>query len=61
MAFNVVIKGLALMDQGLAGEFDDVLLSGTALNTNGFLWEASNIWTVCCDDITTVWTEVDCC
>lgn len=52
---NIIIVGMALNDFGFVA-FDT--LSGLGLNTFGFLWSASDIWTdcnVCNEDITTDW------
>lgn len=54
---NIIIEGMALNDFGFVA-FDT--LSGIGLNSFGFLWDGSEIWTDCtfCDDtITTLWTD----
>lgn len=58
--FDVLIEGQALNSFGLTA-FDTI--EGLGLNTFGFLWPTTGIWTDCAacnDNVTTTWVE-DCC
>lgn len=54
---NIIVEGMALNDFGFVA-FDT--LSGLGLNTFGFLWDATDIWTdcnLCNEDTVTVWVD----
>lgn len=51
---DVIFDGLAIVDDGMISSYNT--LSGTGLNTFGFLWDAANIWQKSDTVITTVWT-----
>lgn len=48
----VVIRGMALNSFGLTA---DDSISGVGLNTFGFLWDSSSIWTDVLTGATTAW------
>lgn len=54
--FNVEIVGTALNDMGLSAHN---AISGTGLNTFGFIWDESAIWTKSDANITTNWSWAD--
>lgn len=49
------ISAVALMDMGFTSEYNTGI-SGTGLDTFGFLWSVSNIWFRDAPNVTTVWT-----
>lgn len=49
---NVIIRGMALNSEGFTAEDS---ISGLGLNTFGFLWDASSIWTEVLVGVTTAW------
>lgn len=54
---NVQIVGDALNTQGFTA-FETI--EGLGLNTFGFLWPLSGIWSACCTATTLNWTDCDC-
>lgn len=52
---DVIIVGQALNSDGFQGPAGAI--SGLGLNTFGFLWPCSDIWTNSENSITTVWTN----
>jgi len=59
---DVLYQGLALLDLGLNSDYNGIgyprVLSGTALNTFGLLWDTQDIWAQDLNyiGITTIWT-----
>lgn len=56
--WDVQIVGDALNSFGFTGKTS---IAGLGLNTFGFLWPNSNIWSDCDVAITTTWTECEIC